>query len=45
MKISKERVSNNQETRTERNFQPDSVQNEKPGYGSKKLEGPNRPST
>lgn len=25
--------------------QPDSVHNDAPGYGDKKLEGPNRPST
>ncbi|WP_186380545.1 hypothetical protein [Brevibacillus brevis] len=29
----------------ERNRQPKSVQNGAPGYGDKKLEGPNRPST
>ncbi|WP_429845239.1 hypothetical protein [Brevibacillus sp. FIR094] len=29
----------------ERNRQPKSVQNDAPGYGDKKLEGPNRPST
>lgn len=45
MSFSKERVSNNQETRTERNVQPKSVQNDRPGYGNKKTEGPNRPST
>ncbi|MDF2680264.1 MAG: hypothetical protein K0R47_1454 [Brevibacillus sp.] len=30
---------------TERNHQPDEVKNDAPGYGDKKLEGPNRPST
>ncbi|WP_421617644.1 hypothetical protein ACAF76_005560 [Brevibacillus sp. TJ4] len=29
----------------EENHQPKSVQNDAPGYGDKKLEGPNRPST
>lgn len=29
----------------ERNRQPDGVKNDAPGYGDKKLEGPNRPST
>jgi hypothetical protein len=29
----------------EQNTQPKSVQNDAPGYGDKKLEGPNRPST
>ncbi|MED4583208.1 hypothetical protein [Brevibacillus choshinensis] len=29
----------------ERNRQPDEVKNDAPGYGDKKLEGPNRPST
>ncbi|WNC13242.1 hypothetical protein [Brevibacillus brevis] len=29
----------------ERNRQPDSVKNNAPGFGDKKLEGPNRPST
>lgn len=28
-----------------RNRQPHSVKNDAPGYGDKKLEGPNRPST
>ncbi|MGG1663438.1 hypothetical protein [Brevibacillus sp. NRS-1366] len=28
-----------------RNHQPKNVQNDAPGYGDKKLEGPNRPST
>ncbi|MFS0555320.1 hypothetical protein [Brevibacillus sp. 179-C9.3 HS] len=28
-----------------RNRQPKNVQNDAPGYGDKKLEGPNRPST
>lgn len=32
-------------TETEKNRQPKSVQNDAPGYGDKKLEGPNRPST
>jgi hypothetical protein len=29
----------------EQNTQPRKVQNDAPGYGNKKLEGPNRPST
>ncbi|MGZ0050298.1 hypothetical protein [Brevibacillus gelatini] len=29
----------------DRNRQPRSVQNDAPGYGDKKLEGPNRPAT
>lgn len=29
----------------EENRQPDAVHNDAPGYGDKKLEGPNRPST
>ncbi|WGV58517.1 hypothetical protein QIH01_24040 [Brevibacillus brevis] len=29
----------------ERNRQPKNVRNDAPGYGDKKLEGPNRPST
>ncbi|MED1795970.1 hypothetical protein P4V54_25225 [Brevibacillus nitrificans] len=29
----------------ERNRQPDSIKNNAPGFGDKKLEGPNRPST
>ncbi len=33
------------EQNAERNHQPDSVKNDAPGYGDKKLEGPNRPST
>ncbi|WP_275296593.1 hypothetical protein [Brevibacillus choshinensis] len=33
------------EQNAERNRQPDSVKNDAPGYGDKKLEGPNRPST
>jgi hypothetical protein len=45
LKHPQERVSNNQEMRTERTNQPASVQNDEPGYGDKKLEGPNRPST
>lgn len=45
MKYDKSRVSNNSETRVEKNVQPKSAQEEKPGYGDKKLEGPNRPST
>ena len=28
-----------------RNHQPQKVQNDAPGYGDKKLEGPNRPAT
>ena len=28
-----------------RNHQPKNVQNDAPGYGDKKLEGPNRPAT
>jgi len=30
---------------TGRNRQPNRVKNDAPGYGDKKLEGPNRPST
>ncbi|NOU57923.1 hypothetical protein HN020_24825 [Brevibacillus borstelensis] len=45
MDESKKRFSNNQEVRSEENRQPRSVQNDQPGYGNKKLEGPNRPST
>ncbi|WP_019122025.1 hypothetical protein [Brevibacillus massiliensis] len=45
MEYSKERVSNNVDVRKETNHQPKSVQNDEPGHGSKKLEGPNRPST
>lgn len=45
MKEAKKRVSANQEGQPIRNGQPSSVQNEAPGYGDKKLEGPNRPST
>ncbi|WP_176560304.1 hypothetical protein [Brevibacillus dissolubilis] len=40
----KDRVSNNVDVRDEKNHQPTSVQNTAPGYGDKKLEGPNRPS-
>ncbi|MGN7469688.1 hypothetical protein [Brevibacillus sp. SAFN-007a] len=29
----------------DRSRQPKSVQNDSPGYGDKKLEGPNRPAT
>lgn len=45
MKYDKQRVSNNQKVRNERTGQPASVQNPQPGYGDKKLEGPDRPST
>ncbi|GAA4717345.1 hypothetical protein [Brevibacillus fulvus] len=46
MDYGKERVSNNQNVRDEaKNHQPKSVQNDAPGAGNKKLEGPNRPST
>lgn len=31
--------------RSEANRQPQSTQDERPGYGNKKLEGPDRPST
>lgn len=30
---------------SEQNRQPKAVQDSRPGYGNKKLEGPNRPST
>jgi hypothetical protein len=45
VKLPEKRVSNNQDVRSERNVQPASTQNDSPGYGDKKLEGPNRPST
>lgn len=46
MKQSKERNSTNYSVRNpEKTNQPKSVQNDQPGYGDKKLEGPNRPST
>lgn len=37
--------ASNSEQNAERNRQPDAVKNDAPGYGDKKLEGPNRPST
>lgn len=39
------RQSNNVDVREEDNQQPKKVQNPKDGFGNKKLEGPNRPST
>ncbi|MEJ8544002.1 hypothetical protein [Brevibacillus borstelensis] len=45
MDESKKRLSNNQEVRREETRLPQSVQDDRPGYGNKKLEGPNRPST
>ncbi len=45
MSLSKKRVSNDANVRDERNDQPGHVHNDQPGYGDKKLEGPNRPST
>jgi len=44
MNKQKQKVGRNEQN-AERNRQPDSVQNDAPGYGDKKLEGPNRPST
>lgn len=45
MKEQKQRVAADHDRRTEQNTQPASVQNDAAGYGDKKLEGPNRPST
>jgi hypothetical protein len=45
MKYARERVSTNQDERSEHNVLPNTVQSDRPGYGDKKLEGPNRPST
>ncbi|UFJ43445.1 hypothetical protein LOK74_03325 [Brevibacillus humidisoli] len=45
MKNEQRRMSNNAEVRDETNKQPQPVQDDRPGYGNKKLEGPNRPST
>jgi len=45
MPFSKERASNDVNVRHEENRQPDQVKNPQPGFGDKKLEGPNRPST
>jgi hypothetical protein len=46
MKYSKERNSNNAEVRNaQKTNQPHSAEEKAPGYGDKKLDGPNRPST
>ncbi|QQE75581.1 hypothetical protein KDJ56_06345 [Brevibacillus composti] len=41
----KKKAASNHDVRREETDQPRSVQNDAPGYGNKKLEGPNRPST
>nr|WP_187351622.1 hypothetical protein [Brevibacillus laterosporus] len=45
MKMDKERFSNNSKERSETNTQPKKTQDDRPGFGDKKLEGPDRPST
>jgi hypothetical protein len=46
MKKSKESITSPQGHQHEKaNRQPASVRNDEPGYGDKKLEGPNRPAT
>ncbi|WP_232700114.1 hypothetical protein [Brevibacillus daliensis] len=45
MSMDKQRYSDNSKVREEANNQPKKVQDDRPGYGDKKLEGPDRPST
>ncbi|MCM3081066.1 MULTISPECIES: hypothetical protein [Brevibacillus] len=44
-KTDRSNTSSQNRQHEEANQQPDSVHNDAPGYGDKKLEGPNRPST
>jgi len=45
MEYDKQRVSNNVNVRDEEHVQPDRTEDKRTGYGDKKLEGPDRPST
>ncbi|MED1858819.1 hypothetical protein [Brevibacillus reuszeri] len=45
MKKQDDQSSRNHPQAAKRNHQPQHVQNDAPGYGDKKLEGPNRPAT